>query len=107
MLESVATTRQPLSIAKKGKDVNPSPFWLMKTVIRLLHLIWFFPLSFPWRHPSSVRRLSDLRSGPLHQAQAAVAASVQPEPVPGVAVEAELAPLFCRIPRKSQSVRKV
>jgi hypothetical protein len=94
-------------LQKKGKDVNPSPFWFVKTYIRLLHLTWFFPLSFPWRHPSSVRRPSGPRSGPLHQEQAAAAASVQPEPVPGVAVEAELAPLFSRILRKTQLVRKV
>jgi hypothetical protein len=100
MLDSVATTSSRLSIKKKGRMLTLPLFWLMKTAVRLVHLIWFSPLSFPWRHPSLALQLS-LRSGPLHRAQA-VAASVQPEPVLGVAVEAELAPLFCRIPLKSQ-----
>ncbi|HEX2241891.1 MAG TPA: hypothetical protein VHK27_01290 [Gammaproteobacteria bacterium] len=101
MLDSVATTSSRLSIKKKGRMLTLPLFWLMKTGVRLLHLIWFSPLS--WRHPSPALQPS-LRLVPLHQAQAV---SVQPELVPGVAVEAELAPLFCRIPQKSQSMRKV
>jgi hypothetical protein len=67
-------------IAKKGKDVIPSPFLLAKTSVKSFDSTWSSPrLSSPPSSPASEPHPSRahlvLREEPVPQAQAAVAAA--------------------------------